>query len=114
MEVEGCVINITFNGDAMATRCINRGVHIKKRNPKALSMYMTNKVNLSKLTLMCGRLLRNPVMLVQALQPPAIRPAKHSVATSGNMRTDIFRTMFIPDQPENNNSHPKQLTLFDS
>lgn len=25
----------------------------------------------------------------------------------------IFRTMFIPDQPENNNSHPKQLTLFD-
>lgn len=25
----------------------------------------------------------------------------------------IFRTMFIPDQPENNNSHPKQLTIFD-
>ena len=25
----------------------------------------------------------------------------------------IFRTMFIPDQPESNNSHPKQLTLFD-
>lgn len=25
----------------------------------------------------------------------------------------IFRTMFIPDQPENNNSRPKQLTLFD-
>lgn len=25
----------------------------------------------------------------------------------------IFRTMFIPDQPENNNSHPKQLTTFD-
>ena len=25
----------------------------------------------------------------------------------------IFRTMFIPDQPENNNSHPKQPTLFD-
>ena len=25
----------------------------------------------------------------------------------------IFRTLFIPDQPENNNSHPKQLTLFD-
>ena len=25
----------------------------------------------------------------------------------------IFRTMFIPDQPENNNSHPKQLTLVD-
>lgn len=25
----------------------------------------------------------------------------------------IFRMMFIPDQPENNNSHPKQLTLFD-
>ena len=25
----------------------------------------------------------------------------------------IFRTMFIPDQPENNNSYPKQLTIFD-
>ena len=25
----------------------------------------------------------------------------------------IFRTMFIPDQPENNNSHPKQQTIFD-
>lgn len=25
----------------------------------------------------------------------------------------IFRTMFIPDQPENNDSHPKQLTIFD-
>ena len=113
MEGEVCVTNTTFNGGVTATLCTSRGVHIKKRNPKALSMYMKNKVNLSKLTSMCGRLLRNPVMLVQALQPPAIRPAKHSVATSGNMRTDIFRTMFIPNQPENNNSHPKQLTLFD-
>lgn len=25
----------------------------------------------------------------------------------------IFRTMFIPDQPENKNINPKQLTLFD-
>lgn len=62
---------------------------------------------------MCGRPLKNLDMRVQALPPPAIRPVRHSAATSGNMLTNIFRTMFIPDQPENNNSHPKQLTTFD-
>lgn len=113
MEGEVCVTNTTFNGGVTATLCTSRGVHIKKRNPKAKSMFMTNKGILSRLMQMCGRPLKNLDMRVQALPPPAIRPVRHSAATSGNMWTDIFRTMFIPDQPENNNSHPKQLTLFD-
>lgn len=76
-------------------------------------MFMTNKGILSRLMQMCGRPLKNLNMRVQALPPPAIRPVRHSAAIFGNMQTEIFRTMFIPDQPENNNSRPKQLTIVD-
>ena len=75
-------------------------------------MFTTNKGILSRLMQMCGRPLKNLDMRDQALLPPAIRPVRHSAAIFGNMQTEIFRTMFIPDQPENQISKPIQPSLF--
>lgn len=39
--IMGCVANIICNGGEMEIRCMSRGAHTKKRNPKVRFMYMT-------------------------------------------------------------------------
>ena len=94
---------------------LGKRVRVRKMTPReALRLMDVNDSDIDKMmkatetvTLKSGKVKEKKAISKTALY----KLAGNSIVVS--CLYHIFRTMFIPDQPENNNSQPKQLTLFD-